>query len=126
MPIAQPAHSSLEYRARQQDVSAIAAAGLTIAGARWSRDGRKVVLTTSDGTILVSYGAFEAAETLTDDWRSHWNAWRESFDEPVHPLVREWLVKGKGASVDTLLETWRRERTSDLATLVDRLDAPMA
>jgi len=104
------------------DLDAIAGAALTIEGARWSRSGRQVVLELSDGTILAEYERAELESELSDGWRAHWARWCMTFDEDVHPHVRQWLATGSGPERDAVLEAWRAERTSDLAALVTALD----
>ncbi len=106
------------------DLDAIGGAGLTVEGARWTRDGRDVVVLTTDGTLYLACADVAPEPGLTEDWRAFWADWGAAFDEPVHPAVRAWLVDGAGPPVDALLETWRRERTSDLALLIDALDDP--
>lgn len=108
------------------DAGTIGRAGLTVTGARWSRDRNAIVILVSDGTIVAQYERMETDEALVDAWRTHWARWCESFEEELHPLLHAALRDAVVPSADALLEAWRAERTSDLASALDVLETPEA
>lgn len=107
-----------------EEPTAIATAGLVVDAARWSRDQQRLVVRLDDGTILASYARFEASADLVDTWSAYWASWSESFEEDVHPLVRECLLAEETPSASALLDAWRDDRKSDLVAALGALEEP--
>ncbi|MCB9634667.1 MAG: hypothetical protein H6721_21280 [Sandaracinus sp.] len=101
------------------DPAALVAAALRVVEPRRARNG-DVVIDTPEGWLRLRYHSFFVAhegrrsdESFEEAVRDHWARFRAGFDENVHPAVAA-AFRGHAAS-QSLLETWRDERTSDLA-----------
>ncbi|MEZ4253562.1 MAG: hypothetical protein R3B99_35590 [Polyangiales bacterium] len=112
------------------DPADLVAAALRVVEPRRARNG-DVVLDTPEGWLRLRYGSFFVArdgrrsdEAFAEAVRDHWASFRARFDEDVHPSVAA-ALRGSAAPLSSLLETWREERTSDLAdTLAILSDEP--
>lgn len=99
-----------------------------------SDDPATMVVWGSLGSLRMSYAELELGlddgrpitlAELADANAAYWQAWRERWaGESAHPLVRAAMREAwTGELLAALLDAWRRERTSELATTIEILDA---